>query len=502
MKFDIESQRVRSDKIMIGLLAVHVPLVLAICFLTGKDLYALSGASLVAALVGAGMLLTSSQRLPGRIVIAFALMIQVSLCVAALEGHAWQVDMHMYYFALLAVLVSYIDWRVIIAATAAVAIHHLGVDYFHAAAIYPGGADLGRVIMHAVILIIEAVVLIAFSRSVCALISNLGTTIAEAEKVHSEFRRGQQDVSNMLGVVTEGMARLAAKDLSFRIRADLPTAFRKIGEDFNMTVKQLEKVISTVAESSETIVYGTNEISAASNDLSRRTESQAATVEETSAALTEITDRVKETAAGARSARAAVEVAQQEANSGSEVVGRAVSAIKRIEHVSSQITQIIDVMEDISFQTNLLALNAGVEAARAGDSGRGFAVVASEVRALAERSSVAARNIKDLITTAGNEVNEGVSMVEATGESLARIVERVSEVNKRINEIAAAAESQATGLNEVNVAVSQIDQTTQQNAAMAEEANAATQSLTDQSSKLKVLIREFSVNGEGLNAAA
>ena len=503
MKFDVETHRGRADKITIGLLVIHVPLVLVICLLTGKDLYTLPVASLIAAALGTGMLLTSAQRLPGRIVVAFALMIQVSLCVAALEGHAWQVDMHMYYFALLAVLVSYIDWRIIIAGTAAVAIHHLGVNYFYAAAIYPGGADLGRVVMHAVILIVEAAVLVAFSQSVCLLISNLGKTLGEVEKVHTDFRRGQEEISNMLEVVTEGLARLSQKDLSFRIRTDLPAAFQKIGRDFNTTVTQLEQVISTVADSSDSIVDGANEITDASNDLSRRTESQAATVEETSAALTEITERVKETAAGARSARAFVEIAQQEANSGSEIVGRAIKAIKRIEEVSSQITQIIDMMEDISFQTSLLALNAGVEAARAGDSGRGFAVVASEVRALAERSSVAARNIKDLITTASHEVNQGVTMVEATGAALMKIVHRVDDVNKKINEIAAAAESQSTGLNEVNEAVSQIDQTTQQNAAMAEEANAATRNLSNQSERLKVLIKGFSVQSKAdMNKAA
>jgi methyl-accepting chemotaxis protein len=181
-----------------------------------------------------------------------------------------------------------------------------------------------------------------------------------------------------------------------------------------------------------------------------------------------------ETASEARSARKAVSLAQQEADVGSEVVTRTIDAIRRIENASNQITQIISVIDEISFQTNLLALNAGVEAARAGETGRGFAVVASEVRALAQRSTAAAQDIKKLISSSTSEVSKGVELVEATGAALAQIVVRVSEVSTTISNIVKVAEEQSGSLSEVNTALRHLDVTTQQNAAMVEETSAAT----------------------------
>ena len=493
MNFDVENQRLRSDKIALGWLYLHVPLIWILCQVTGANSIALTGPTLVAAVVATAMLMTSALRLPGRLVVAVALMVQISLAVAALQGNPWQVDMHMYYFAMLAVLVSYIDWRVIVAGTAAVAVHHLGLNYFYAAAVYPGGADLGRVVMHAVILIVEAAVLVVVSHKVCSLITNLGSIVQQVQEADSLQRRNQEDSNKLIAVLTEGLSKLAGKDLSYRIKNDLPDMFRAIGNDFNKAIGQLENIVSTVATSSESITSGTGEISAASSDLSRRTESQAANLEETAAALAEVTRKVKETAAGAKDASASVRMAQTEAQAGTAVVTDAIEAMKRIEKVSSEITQIIDVIEEISFQTNLLALNAGVEAARAGDTGRGFAVVASEVRSLAQRSTEAAHNIKGLINTSTHEVGQGVQMVEATGQALQKIVSRVNEVNQKIMDMASAAESQATGLAEVNIAVTQIDQTTQQNAAMVEQATAATHNLTQQSQMLRALMDEFAV---------
>jgi len=167
----------------------------------------------------------------------------------------------------------------------------------------------------------------------------------------------------------------------------------------------------------------------------------------------------------------------------------------QIEKSSGQIAQIIGVIDEIAFQTNLLALNAGVEAARAGEAGRGFAVVASEVRALAQRSADAAKEIKSLISASTTQVGEGVKLVADTGEALRRIVERVGEIDALVSEIAASSQEQATGLNEVNTAVNQMDQVTQQNAAMVEQATAATHSLKVETSELARLVGRFSVGG-------
>ena len=176
---------------------------------------------------------------------------------------------------------------------------------------------------------------------------------------------------------------------------------------------------------------------------------------------------------------------------------QAVDAMGKIEKSSQGIGQIISVIDEIAFQTNLLALNAGVEAARAGDAGRGFAVVASEVRALAQRSADAAKEIKALIAASSSEVGNGVKLVAETGESLARIVAKVSEINSVVGEIAASAQEQATGLQQINIAVNQMDQTTQQNAAMAEEATAASRSLSQETGQLSGLVGQFQISQAG-----
>uniref|UniRef100_UPI0026F0C354 methyl-accepting chemotaxis protein n=1 Tax=Phenylobacterium aquaticum TaxID=1763816 RepID=UPI0026F0C354 len=236
---------------------------------------------------------------------------------------------------------------------------------------------------------------------------------------------------------------------------------------------------------------GAGEISHASDDLSKRTERQAATLEETAAAVEEITATVKKAAEGARSAHTAVADTKVDAERGGAVAHQAISAMSEIEASSSQIGEIIGVIDEIAFQTNLLALNAGVEAARAGDAGKGFAVVASEVRALAQRSAEAAKEIKALISASNQQVSTGVDLVGKTGEALRRIVSQVAQITDLITGIAASAQEQAAGLHQVNTAVNQMDQMTQQNAAMVEESTAASHALSNEATELNRLMGEF-----------
>jgi methyl-accepting chemotaxis protein len=240
---------------------------------------------------------------------------------------------------------------------------------------------------------------------------------------------------------------------------------------------------------------GTREISSGANDLSRRTEQQAASLEETAAALDQITVNVANSSKRTEEARAVATQANQGAAKSAEVVSHAEEAMERIEQSSQQISNIIGVIDEIAFQTNLLALNAGVEAARAGEAGKGFAVVAQEVRELAQRSAGAAKEIKGLIQNSSKEVESGVKLVRDTGEALKMIGGYIAQINTHMDSIATAAKEQSVGLAEVNTAVNAMDQTTQQNAAMVEQSTAASSSLAMEAGKLRDLVSQFKHNG-------
>jgi methyl-accepting chemotaxis protein len=263
--------------------------------------------------------------------------------------------------------------------------------------------------------------------------------------------------------------------------------------DFNAAMEKLQETMQAIAANTAGVRSGASEINQASDDLSRRTEQQAASLEETAAALDEITATVKRAAESAKEARELVATAKTDAERSGEVVREMVGAMSGIETSSRQIGNIIGVIDEIAFQTNLLAFYAGVEAARAGDAGRGFAVVATEVRALAQRSAEAAKEIKALISTSGQQVDSGVKLVAETGKALVRIVDQVSRLNQVVGTIASSAQEQATGLNEVNTAVNQMDQVTQRNAAMVEESTAASHALASEAAELSQLVGQFQI---------
>ena len=202
---------------------------------------------------------------------------------------------------------------------------------------------------------------------------------------------------------------------------------------------------------------------------------------------------MKRTADGAREADQTVSKTRTDAEHSREIVEQAVAAMRQIEESSRQISQIIGVIDEIAFQTNLLALNAGVEAARAGEAGRGFAVVASEVRGLAQRSAEAAKEIKKLISTSSDHVDNGVTLVGSTGEALMRIVSAFAGISQLVSAISSSAQAQATGITQINVAIGHMDQSTQQNAAMVEEATAASYSRAREADAMASLVSKFNL---------
>ncbi|MBD3837210.1 methyl-accepting chemotaxis protein [Brevundimonas sp.] len=327
---------------------------------------------------------------------------------------------------------------------------------------------------------------------------------AKANRIAAEQERHRiaEEDAVVVAALGEGLSSLARGDLTHRIRIDFVDRSRQLKDDYNAAMDALGQTMGDIVDLVQAMRAGTAEVTTATDDLSRRTERQAASLEETAAALDQITVTVKKTAEGAQSAAAITADARSGAEAREQIIAETTAAMTEIETTSGRIGEIIGVIDEIAFQTNLLALNAGVEAARAGEAGRGFAVVASEVRALAQRSAGAAKEIKLLIGASSASVGEGARLVARTGGALTALIGQVAQINTLAAEIAASAREQAVGLAEINTAVNHMDQTTQQNAAMVEQTTAANQALSQEADRLADLVARFRLGAEPRNAWA
>jgi methyl-accepting chemotaxis protein len=326
----------------------------------------------------------------------------------------------------------------------------------------------------------------------------------ETERHANETARAAaaQEDQEAFEAIAEGLKRLAMGDLTYRVSASLAPRVQGLKDDLNDAMSQLQAALGDIVQHGDAMRSGAEEIAASADDLSKRTEQQAASLEQTAAALDEITATVSKTAEGAAQADIVVATAQRDAEASGEVVRQAIDAMGAIETSARQIADIIGVIDEIAFQTNLLALNAGVEAARAGDAGRGFAVVASEVRALAQRSATAAKEIKALIETSSRQVVQGVDLVHKTGDTLTRIVGQVSAVTDVVSLIATSAREQATGLHQINSAINEMDSVTQRNAAMVEQSTAASHGLLQDAQALGDLVGRFNIGEKRLHQSS
>ncbi|WP_165606544.1 methyl-accepting chemotaxis protein [Yoonia litorea] len=322
-----------------------------------------------------------------------------------------------------------------------------------------------------------------------------------AEDERLALQNAQRKIVDRL---SEALKHLSDGDLTHRITTRFDGDYDQLRQDFNETVDTLNATLGSLVDRAGDVRSRAESMSQASDDLSRRTENQAATLEETAAALDEMTASVRSAASGAKEVASRVTDASKDAEDSKPVVQSAVQAMNDIAASSEEISKIIGVIDDIAFQTNLLALNAGVEAARAGEAGRGFAVVASEVRALAQRSSEAAKQIKALISQSAHQVTDGVELVGEAGQVLTRIASHIDHISELIGDIASGAEEQSIGLGEINIGVTQLDKVTQQNAAMVEEQTASSHALNGDSRELIDLVRGFKLEGgtKTLNAFA
>ncbi|GAK69287.1 putative methyl-accepting chemotaxis protein [Agrobacterium rubi TR3 = NBRC 13261] len=323
-------------------------------------------------------------------------------------------------------------------------------------------------------------------------------SMTEKERQEREAQKAQEaaDIQFAVDELAQGLGQLSDGNVAHRINKPFVAHLDRLRSDFNNSVGKLNEALVSVGKNARGIDAGANEIRAAADDLSKRTEQQAASVEETAAALEQISTTVRDSAKRAEEVGGLVTKTRLSAEHSGQVVRDAVIAMQQIEKSSSEISNIIGVIDEIAFQTNLLALNAGVEAARAGEAGKGFAVVAQEVRELAQRSAKAAKEIKTLISTSGEQVRSGVQLVGNTGKALEEIVSEVQHINQHVNAIVESAREQSVGIQEINSAVNTMDQGTQQNAAMVEQSTAASHSLAKEAAALNHLITQFNL-GDG-----
>lgn len=530
-------------------------LVLIASVAIGANLPAVCAISL--AFLFVGVLLYRSPKHMRDIGAATALMGQAIALTAAFQGHSWQVDTHMLFFALLACLIMLRSIPAIFIATVITAVHHLSFSILMPALVFPGGTlveNLGRTMLHALIVLMETAVLTATvlylrrldaeaqdkNRDLKKVIEETNAAKEEAEnarakadeaRLHAETTQSRaeqhlqeakdaerlridaeaerkslqeevvreahhnsQEQSQLVDCIRHAMLQLKDGDLTARIGQELPDKFRDIGSAFNEAVDALDETVGQVTAQSEDMQSKILEIAAATAELAKRTEHQALMLSESSEGLEELTRVVSRTEVTVQEADNSAQTAENNAKASEVVVSSTSEAMKSIQSEAEEISQIVKVIDEIAFQTNLLALNAGVEAARAGDAGRGFAVVASEVRGLAQRSSESATSIRRLIERSGQQVENGSRRIEETVESLRGVLSAVVEITARTSKIAEGAHEQTAGILELNDRVARLDNTTQQNAAMFEETSAACTNLETAAATLQNLTRKFRVS--------
>jgi methyl-accepting chemotaxis protein len=456
----------QADRLMLGVLAALSLMSFALSGLHGTLTWAIA-IGLPAALIPAGFILMLPGTRLTRCVVSAALMIFSALHIHQAGG---MTEVHFEIFALLAFLLCYRDWTTILTAAVVIAVHHLTFNYLQQwgyGVICFTETGLGIVLIHAGYVVAEAAVLGYLS------------VVMHRQAVQEAELTTRVDA---LGSAGQGEISLVQLEHDYTTNA---------GRNLDRMMQTLHAAILSVRRGTETIQVAAREIAAGNTDLSERTEAQAGNLEKTAAAMGQYTRSVQQNHENAHQANALAAQAEKVAREGGIVVTEVVDVMSSIHDKSRKIVEIISVIDGIAFQTNLLALNAAVEAARAGESGRGFAVVASEVRALAQRSATAAREISGLINDTVATIANGSRLAGRAGTTMTDIVDSTNKVGEIMAHIAAASQEQSKGIGEVNRAMEEIDRSTQQNAALVEQAAAAAASMHAQASELFGVVEVF-----------
>ncbi len=459
-----EAIQTNSARLLSRLQWLHLPLLGLMGFYTGSE-------NVTVALVLSGILSTVStvsyraapRAVKTRCLLATGYAMQAAIFVYLLSGHPWQIDMHMYFFAVLAITVALMDAKAILTAAGAIALHHLVLNVIAPAWVFPGGMDFIRVVLHAVVVVAQTAALLWLtfklremsdiaetkrleaheaSKQQDALIIELNSALAVADEQSKQVEVARQNLQDenlqreeVIAKLEAAFSNVAKGDLTTRLNEPFLGGYEALRQDFNASLQALEFMLRDVINQVSGIELAITDINKTADAFSHRTEYQATSLEQTAASLNAVTTTVETTADGTKSADELIHDTKSSIEKSGDVVARAVEAMSEIERTSEKIAEIVAVIDEIAAQTNLLALNAGVEAARAGDAGQGFSVVAVEVRRLSQRSSAAAKEISDIISISQNHVGKGVALVDEAGGALEAIVEKIVSFSKLMSDI-------------------------------------------------------------------
>ena len=499
--FGLETLRHVGMRLVVGLIATMTAAAgLMVLVLPASDKW--PAAVLALLLTVYPVILTLQRRIDAgaRLTASITVAAMPALLLFISEGHVWQTDLHMLFFALLAAASILCDWKALAAATGVMALHHLGLGMIVPQWLFTGDSSFARIAFHAVILVVEAATLIWVAQRIVALVDANDRQAIERENAANALALERAEQARIVETVTTSLGQslkaLAAGNLTEKICVDFPSGYALLKQDYNAAVSSLHMTIAAVSDSATNIRTGSNEIAQASEDLARRTESNAASLEETSAALAQIEGRLRATATASQSTVARADQAMATVETGRSTAGTAMQAMGLVSGSAKGIDDVIEGLDKIAFQTRVLAMNAAVEAGRAGDAGRGFAVVADLVSALAMRAEEEAKRARDQLGITQSQIVSAVDAVSKVDSAFAAIAGDVGEVNKLLSGMASDNQAQSYAITEITTAVSAMDVATQQNAAMVEETSAAARNLTEEVGTLVGAAAQFIVEGD------
>ncbi|MCD2317053.1 methyl-accepting chemotaxis protein [Sphingomonas sp. IC-11] len=433
-----------------------------------------------------------------RITMALTVCAMPAMLLYVFSGYAYQSDLHMLFFAVLAVTAVIADWRAILAGTVVIALHHLILGLALPSWVFDDGGSLARIALHALILVIEAAALIWLSNALVKLLDGIAAAQATREAMEqaatAERAARAQTLETVIETMGQGLESWRQGDLATPAGQSFPAEFASLRDDFEATRLGLADLIAKVQDVIASIRTGSGEIAHASEDLARRTEGNAASLEETSAAIAQMDERLRASAAAAATTVERADGAITTVSGGRSVADQAVQAMGRVSESAKGIDSVIEGLDKIAFQTRVLAMNAAVEAGRAGDAGRGFAVVADLVSALAMRAEEEAKRARDQLTVTQSDIVCAVEMVQKVDGALADISGDVGQVHELLATMAADNQAQSSAITQISAAVGTMDQSTQQNAAMVEETSAAARNLTSEVQALSEQAARFKVD--------